>query len=87
MDDIPQSALGLDGGCRIPDGAGGGEDGLTDDSVDLYYYRLWPAEFIQMPQKVNPLLCFGDEGADVQLPLELLGDDGAQGPKGLHSVH
>ena len=33
----------------------------------------------------GPLLCFYDEGADVLLPFEVLGDDGAQEAERLHS--
>ena len=52
----------------------------------MHHHCLWQVEFLQLPQEVHPLMCFSDEGADVQLPHEVLGDDGAQGPEGLHSV-
>jgi len=40
-----------------------------------------------VPQDVHPLLGLLGDGADVQLPLEVLGDGGAQGTKGLHNVN
>lgn len=41
---------------------------------------------VQLPQKVLSLLGFGDEGANILLPLEVLCDDGTQELKGLHRV-
>ena len=43
------------------------------------------SRFLQLPQEVLPLLCFFGEGPDVQLPLEVLGDDRAQEEEGLRS--
>ena len=76
--DTLQSALVLGSSSSIPDGDGGGEDGLDDGSIEVHHHRLWQVELLQLPQKVHPLLCFLGDGADVQLPLEVLGDDGAQ---------
>lgn len=36
-----QSALVRDSGSRIPDGDGGGDNGLCDDGVEMYYDNLW----------------------------------------------
>lgn len=79
IDDALQSALVLGSNCSEPDGDGGGEDGLNNGSVELHHYSLW-----QLLQEVHPLLGFGDEGADVQLPLEVQRDDGAEELNALH---
>ena len=50
------------------------------------HYCLWQVELLQLPEEVHPLLCFLGERADVQFPLEVLGEDNAQEAKGLHSV-
>ena len=47
------------------------------------HHCLWQVELLQLPQEVHPLLSSFGEGADVQLPLEVLGDDGAQEAEGL----
>src|SRR4029434_5956610 len=64
----------------------GGEDGLNDGGVKVHHHCLWPVEFLQLPQEVHPLMCLFGEGADVQPPLEVLGDDGAQEAEGLCRV-
>ena len=84
-DDTLQPALILGCGCGVPDGDGGGEDGLDDGGVEVHHHRLWQVEFLQLPQEEHPLLCFFDEGAAVLLPFEVLGDDGAQEAERLHS--
>ena len=80
-------AVVLGSGSSVPDGDGGGEDGLNDGGVQVHHHCPWQVEFLQLPQEVHPLLGFLDEGADVQLPLEVLGDDGSQKAEGLHSVN
>lgn len=66
-------------GRRIPDGEGGGEDGLNDGGVDVHRYRLWQVEMHQLLQVARHLLEFLGDGADVQLQFEGLdGDDGVQ---------
>ena len=70
----------------VPDGDGGGEDGLDDAGVEVHHHCLWQVELLQLPQEVHPLLSSFGEGADVQLPLEVLGDDGAVKAEGLRSV-
>ncbi len=67
-------ALVLGSSSGVPDGDWGGEDGLNDGGVEVYHD--WKAELSQLPQEVYPLLGFFGEETDVQLPLEVLGDDG-----------
>ena len=85
-DDTLQPALVLGSGSSVPDDAGGGEDRLNDGCVEVYRHCLWQVELLRLPQEVHPLLCFLGEGADVQFPLEVLGEDSAQEAEGLHSV-
>ena len=85
--DTLQSALVLGSGSSVPDGDRGCEDGLNDGCVEVHHHCLWQVEFLQLPQEVHPLLCFLDEGADVQLPLEVLGDGSSQEAERLHSVN
>jgi len=82
-----QSALVLGSGSSVSDGDGGGENGLNDDGVEVDYHCLWQVELLWLLQGVHPLLGLLGDGADVQLPLEVLGDGGAQEMKGLHSVN
>ncbi|KAF7651031.1 hypothetical protein LDENG_00117000, partial [Lucifuga dentata] len=74
------------GGSSVPDGDGGGEDGLNDGGVEDYHHSRWQFELLHLPREVHPLLGFLGEGADGQLPLEVLCDDGAQEAEVLHSV-
>ncbi len=74
-------------GSSVADGDGGGEDGLNDGVVDEHHHCVWQVEFLQLPQGVHPLLGFYGEGADVQLPLEVLGDDDSQEAEGLCTVN
>ena len=53
----------------------------------MHHHCPWKVEFFQLPQEVRPLLGFLDEGADVQLPLEILGNDSSQEAERLHSVN
>ncbi len=53
----------------------------------MHHYCRWQVELLQLPQEVHPLLGFFGEGADVQLPLEVLGYDGPQEAEGVHSVY
>ncbi len=76
--DTLQPVLLFDSDSSIPDGDGGGEDALNDGGVEVHHHCLWQVEFLQLPQEVHPLLCLLGEGADIQLQLEVLGDDGAQ---------
>ena len=65
--DMLQYALVLSSGSSVPDGDGGGEDGLDDGSVEVHHHRLWQVELLQLLQEEHPLLCFFGEGSDVQL--------------------
>ncbi len=76
--DTLQSALVPGSGFSVPDGDGGSEDRLDDGGVQVHHHHLWQAEFLQLLQEAHPLLDFFDERADVQLPLQILGNDGAQ---------
>lgn len=44
----------------VPDAVGGGEDGLNNSSVEVHYQ----GGIFQLPQEVQPPLCFHCEGAD-----------------------
>ena len=83
-DDTLQSAPVFDGSSSVPDGDGGGEDGLYDGGVEVHHHGLWQVELFQLPQEVHPLLCLFGDAADVLLPLEVLADDCAQEAEGLH---
>ena len=48
MYDKLQSALVLSSGSSVPDGDGGGEDGLDDGSVEVYHHHLWQVELLQL---------------------------------------
>ena len=41
-----RSALVLGGDSSVPDGDGGGEDGLNDSSLEVHYHRLWQVELL-----------------------------------------
>ena len=83
-DDTLQSAPVFDGSSSVPDGDGGGEDGLYDGGVEVHHHGLWQVELFQLPQEVHPLLCLFGDAADVLPPLEVLADDCAQEAEGLH---
>ncbi len=72
VDDTLQSNLGS--GSSVPDGDGRGEDGLNNGGVEVHHC-LWQVELLQLPQEVHPLLGFLVEKTNVQLQLEVLGDD------------
>ena len=67
-DDALESVYVLGCGSGIPDGDGGGEDGLNDGGVEVHHRGLWHFEFLQLPHKVHPLLRLFGESSDVQLP-------------------
>ncbi|MEQ2311490.1 hypothetical protein AMECASPLE_020593 [Ameca splendens] len=83
--DTLQLSFVPDGGSSVPDGDGGGENGLNDGGVEGHHYCLWQAELLQLPQEVHSLQSLLGEGDDVQLPLKILSDDGAQESKGVHN--
>jgi len=41
-----QSALVLGSGSSVPDGDGGGEDGLNDGGVEVHHHCLWQVELL-----------------------------------------
>ena len=43
----------------------------------MHHHCLWQVEFLQLPQEEHPLLSMLGEGAVVQFPLEVLGEDSA----------
>ena len=49
VDDTLQPALVLGSGSSVPDGDGGGEDGLNDGCVEVHHHCLWQVEFLQLP--------------------------------------
>ncbi|XP_058255048.1 uncharacterized protein LOC131359304 [Hemibagrus wyckioides] len=68
--------LGLVPGCSCskPDCDGGCEDRFDDSGVEVHQHLLREEKLLQLPQEIHPLLSLLSEGADVLLPLELLGD-------------
>lgn len=73
MDNTLQSVLVLSSCSSVPDGDGGGEDGFSDDGLQVRHQ--WQVEHLQLLQEVNPLL---------NLELEVLTD--GQEIEGLHIV-
>jgi len=61
VNDTLQSGLVPGCGSSVPDGDGGGEDGLDDGRVEVHHHRLWQVEFPQLPQEIHPLLGFFDD--------------------------
>src|SRR4029434_6206524 len=53
-DDTLQSAFVIGSGSSVPDGDGGGEDGLDDAGVEVHHHCLWQVELLQLPQEVHP---------------------------------
>ena len=60
--DTLQSALILSSGSSVPDGDGGGEDGLDTGSLEVHHHCLWQVELLQLPQEKHPLLSFFGSG-------------------------
>ncbi|MED6289163.1 hypothetical protein CHARACLAT_033518 [Characodon lateralis] len=83
--DTLQPALVPDGGSSVSDGDGGGEDGLNDGRVEVHHHCLWQAEHLQLQQEVPSVPILLGEGADVQLLIEILSNDGAQEMKGANN--
>ncbi len=53
--DALQSALVLGNGSNVPDGDGGGEDELSDGSVEVHHHWLWQFELLHLTQEVHHL--------------------------------
>lgn len=85
MHDALQSVFVPVCGAGEPHGDGGGEDGLDDGRVELHQHLGRHLEFPQLLKEVHPLLGRLDKGADGRLPLEVLGDGGAQETEGVHN--
>ncbi len=81
-----QPALVLSSGNSVSDGDGGGEDVLSDGSAEVHRHCLWKIELLQLPQEVHPLLGFLGEGANIQFPIRVLGNDCDQEAEGVYSV-
>lgn len=72
-----QSVYVPGGGGSEPHSDGGGQNRLNDGCVELHQHLGQQLELLQLPQKVHALLGLLD-GADGQLPLEVLGDNDTQ---------
>ncbi len=55
--------------------------------VKVYQQLLWQVELPQLVKEVQPLLGLFHNGVYVIVPLQVLGDDGAQEPEWLHWSH
>ena len=44
--DTLQRALVFGSGSSVPDGDGGGEEGLNDGCVEVYHHCLWQVQFL-----------------------------------------
>jgi len=75
--DMLQSALVFGSGSSVPDGDGGGEDGLDDGSVELHQHCLWQDDRMAGTSSAAARSASSAGLSDVQLPLEVLGDGGA----------
>ena len=47
-DETLHSAFVLGSGSSVPDGDGGGMDGLNDGCVEVHHHCLWKVEFLQL---------------------------------------
>lgn len=47
---------------------------------------MWQVELLQLSHNVHPPVCYLEEEADIQPPLEVLSDDGPQEMEMIHSV-
>ncbi len=75
------------GSWAEPDSYWCAEDGFNDGRVELYQQFLWPVELHQLAKEVQPLLGLFHNGVYVIVPLQVLGDSGAQEPEWLHCSH
>ncbi len=63
------------------------EWGFNDGKVKLYQQLLWQVELSQLAKEVQPLLGLSHNGVCVIVPLQVLGDGGAQEAEWLHCSH
>ncbi|KAK7898336.1 hypothetical protein WMY93_019189 [Mugilogobius chulae] len=80
-----QSVSVPDCGSSVPNGDGGGKDGLNDGRVKLHQHLGRQLDILPLPEKVHPLLGLFDQGADGRLPLQVLCDGGPEEADGVHS--
>ncbi len=67
-----------------PDSYWSAEDGFNDSRVELFQQLLWQVELPQLTKEVQPLLGLFNNGVNVSVPLQVLGDGGAREPEWLH---
>ncbi len=75
------------GSWAEPDSYWSAEDGFNDGGVELFQQLLWQVELPQLAKEVQPLLGPFDNGVYVSIPLQVLGEGGAQDPEWLHCSH
>ncbi len=63
------------------------EDRFNDGRVELFQQLLWQVKLPQLAKEVQPLLGLFYNGVYVIVPLEVLGDGGAQESEWLHCSH
>ena len=68
--DMLQSGIVLGRGGSISESDGKGQDWFSDGSVKALHC-MWQVEYLQPLQGIYPLLSFLDEGADVELLIEI----------------
>ncbi len=60
---------------------------FNDGRVELYQQLLWQVELSQRAKEPHPLLGLFHNGLNVIVPLQGLGDGGAQEPEWFHCSH
>ncbi len=72
------------GSWAEPDSYWSAEDRFNDGRVELFQQVLWQVELPQLAKEIQPLLGLFNNGVNVSVPLQVLGDGGAQEPECLH---
>ncbi len=75
------------GSWAEPDSYWRAEDRFKDGRVELFQQLLWHVKLPQLAKEVQPLLGLFYNGVYVIVPLQVLGDGGAQEPEWLHCSH
>ncbi len=57
------------------------QDRLDDGRVELFQQLLWQVELPQLAEEIQPLLGLFHNRVNVIVPLQVLGDGGAQEPE------
>ncbi len=70
-----------------PDSYWCAEDGFNDGRVERFQQLLWQAALPQLAKEVQPLLGLFYNGVFMIVPLQVLGDGGAQEPEWIHCSH